>query len=268
MKIYTIGYGEAFDQELGNTSFLFTGKNLPTVLFDCGYQVPERLWQLKIQDQKLDAVCLTHLHADHCFGLVPVLIRFWEENRTRKLTVFGPKGTRQHIQDLMDLGFPGLRRKLGFEIEWNEWSVNGETIEWRGLVFRTAKTVHTLVNHSIRVDIANQPHASFGISGDGQITRETRVLFADLGLLLQEIYTLRPRRYAVHADLKTVETYLNDSLIKKIAGSHYSRTECKKIVQRLEQLEENDRRWVTLKQNTVLTFRKPSTGWVRKKGNK
>ncbi len=262
MKIHVIGCGEAFDQEYGNTSFLFSGKDLPTILFDCGYQTPERLWKLKPQEQKLDAVCLTHLHADHCFGLVPLLIRFWEENRTRKLMIFGPKGTRNHIQELLDLGYPGLRKKLDFELEWQEWTINAEIIEWRGLSFRTAKTVHTLINHSIRVDIPGDPHASFGISGDGQITRETRVLFADVGLLMQEIYTLRPRRYAVHADLKTVETYLNDSLIKKIAGTHFSRTENKKTIQRLKQLEESDPRWVALAPDTVFTYRKPTIGWT------
>ena len=109
---------------------------------------------------------------------------------------------------------------------------------------------------------AKDPHASFGISGDGQITRETRVLFADVGLLMQEIYTLRPRRYAVHADLKTVETYLNDSLIKKISGTHFSRTENKKTIQRLKQLEESDPRWVALAPDTVFTYRKPTIGWT------
>ena len=37
-----IGSGEAFDHILGNTAYLFSGKGYPTVLFDCGYQIPER----------------------------------------------------------------------------------------------------------------------------------------------------------------------------------------------------------------------------------
>jgi hypothetical protein len=41
--IRVIGCGEAFDSEFGNTSYLLSGRNCPSVLFDCGYQIPERL---------------------------------------------------------------------------------------------------------------------------------------------------------------------------------------------------------------------------------
>jgi hypothetical protein len=63
--VRVIGSGEAFDTYLGNTSYLFTGKGLPTVLFDCGYQIPERLWKNGLHTN-LDAICFTHL----TFGLL------------------------------------------------------------------------------------------------------------------------------------------------------------------------------------------------------
>src|SRR3954452_18272937 len=94
-----LGTGEAFDTGLGNNScLLYDGKKgspskekrIPTFLFDCGYQIPERLWALPKLYPELDAVALTHFHADHAFGLAPLLVRFAEEGREEPLGIFGP----------------------------------------------------------------------------------------------------------------------------------------------------------------------------------
>ena len=70
-----IGCGEAFDTGFGNNSCIFFGERLPTVLFDCGYQIPERLWALAPGLRSVDAVYLTHFHADHAMGLAPLIVR-------------------------------------------------------------------------------------------------------------------------------------------------------------------------------------------------
>ena len=93
MQLLVLGTGEAFDDKgLGNTSFIYSAKRQPTVLFDCGYQVPERLWQYPKIYPSIDAIYLTHLHGDHTMGLAPLFIRFLEEGRTKPLTIIGPKG--------------------------------------------------------------------------------------------------------------------------------------------------------------------------------
>ena len=75
--VRVVGCGEAFDVGLGNTSYLFSGEGYPALLFDCGYQIPERLWLNRLH-LGLDAVFFTHLHADHSFGFVPLMARYWE----------------------------------------------------------------------------------------------------------------------------------------------------------------------------------------------
>ena len=91
MKVTVIGCGEAFDSGIGNNSYLLHGPGLPTVLVDCGYQIPERLWASGLH-RRLDAVYLTHTHADHSFGIVPLLGRFLIERRERPLPVIGHSG--------------------------------------------------------------------------------------------------------------------------------------------------------------------------------
>ena len=39
---------------------------------------------------KLDAICLTHYHGDHIFGLPGLLQTLGCQGRTRPLTIFGP----------------------------------------------------------------------------------------------------------------------------------------------------------------------------------
>ena len=82
MEIILLGVGEAFDEILPNTSMLvrteYQGKPV-TVLFDCGYSVPPRFWQLGLDVETLDGIWISHFHADHAFGLPALLVRLWEE---------------------------------------------------------------------------------------------------------------------------------------------------------------------------------------------
>jgi ribonuclease Z len=68
------------------------GKNL---LFDAGRGCLQRLRQLKVAYNMLDAVFFTHLHSDHIVGFPDLWLTGWlVSQRTRPLKVFGPKGTR------------------------------------------------------------------------------------------------------------------------------------------------------------------------------
>ena len=41
---------------------------------------------------KLDAICLTHYHGDHIFGLPGLLQTLGCQGRERPLTIYGPEG--------------------------------------------------------------------------------------------------------------------------------------------------------------------------------
>jgi ribonuclease BN (tRNA processing enzyme) len=242
-QLQVIGSGEAFDSGLGNTSYLFTGKRLPTVLFDCGYQIPERLWA-EDAHKTIDAICFTHLHADHAFGVVPLLARYWEEKRKRPLRILGPKGTATFLRKLFDLGYPGFMKKIGFTMEFEDLTEK-EELNWRGLRFRVARTKHSVLNHTIRVDFAG---GSFAISGDGRVKPEGWELVKDVGLLCQECYNKRAE-IPVHEDLRTLEAFMAraDVKVKRIGLAHLSRNEKAGILKRVALLSSKDPRWVVLK---------------------
>ena len=64
---------------------------------------------------EIDVIFITHLHADHLFGLPFLLLEYCtRRERSRPLYVVGPSGIELRSRTLCDLAWPGMR-KAGFE---------------------------------------------------------------------------------------------------------------------------------------------------------
>jgi ribonuclease BN (tRNA processing enzyme) len=238
-----IGSGEAFDNGLGNTSYLLRGNGLPTMLFDCGYQIPERLWKEGLHTD-INAICFTHLHADHSFGVVPMLVRFGEEGRQAPLRILGPRGTERFVPRLLELGYPGFSKRIKFQIHYTQLEP-GKEVDFEGLRLSCAPTVHSVLNYTIRVNLPDG-RSSFAVSGDGQITEKSKKLVDTVGVLFQEIYSEKPG-IPVHADLETVKAWISKSHVRKIVTSHFARTEKAGLAKRVKAVHQDKTKWVVSK---------------------
>ncbi len=67
------------------------------VLFDCGEGTQRQLLR-SVGLLDLTDIFITHLHADHWFGLPGLLKTFELRDRERPLTVHGPRGLRETMQ--------------------------------------------------------------------------------------------------------------------------------------------------------------------------
>lgn len=241
-----LGVGEACDTGLGNTSFFIRGNwGTPTTLLDCGYQIPERFWMEK-DYYTLELVCITHLHADHFLGLVPLIARFYEEKRKRKITFFAPKGFKSVLTTLLQKGYPGLLRKLPFQLHFKDWVV-GKKLSYSHLVFSCAQTRHTVPNYAIRVDFKKAPSASLVVSGDGHLTPGVLNLVKRVKYFFSETYSLHPLVGAPHNSLGDSLRLLRKLEIGKIGVTHCRRTERKKIASTIQKLKKKDSRWHLVK---------------------
>lgn len=84
-------FGPATLIQAGNTS----------VLVDAGRGVMQRLYQIGVRTDDIDAIFLTHLHSDHVVGLVDLWLTGWViEGRATPLVVYGPPGTQAMMQHL------------------------------------------------------------------------------------------------------------------------------------------------------------------------
>lgn len=96
------------------------------ILFDCGEgtQVPWRMtgWGFR----RLDAICLSHLHADHVAGLPGVLHTLANADRTKPLTIYGPVRTEEVVT-----GLRVIAPDLPYEVRVRELS-GGDTFSVAG----------------------------------------------------------------------------------------------------------------------------------------
>ncbi len=86
-------------------------KNKDWILVDAGEGTQHRIQQTKLSLQNLIAICITHVHGDHCYGLVGLLASAGMNARTTALTIIAPKEIQQWIEvtaQLTDLHLPYL----------------------------------------------------------------------------------------------------------------------------------------------------------------
>ncbi|MBU5537034.1 MAG: ribonuclease Z [Candidatus Aenigmatarchaeota archaeon] len=79
-----------------------------TLLFDCGEGTQKQLMQSSISFMDIDNIFISHWHADHFAGLIPLIQTMNMEKRKKELTIFGPEAER-FVADIIDLGYFGLR---------------------------------------------------------------------------------------------------------------------------------------------------------------
>ncbi len=84
-------------------------KNKDWILVDAGEGTQHRIQQAKLSLQSLVAICITHVHGDHCYGLVGLLASAGMNARTAALIIIAPKEIQQWIEvtaQLTDLHLP------------------------------------------------------------------------------------------------------------------------------------------------------------------
>ena len=115
-----VGCGDAFGSGgRFNTCFHLRGAST-NLLIDCGASSLIAMKQLGIDRNAIDAIVVTHFHADH-FGGIPFFIldaQFFSR-RDRPLIIAGPTGLEHWYERVMETAFPGsaaARRKFAVEL--------------------------------------------------------------------------------------------------------------------------------------------------------
>ncbi|GAA3529271.1 ribonuclease Z [Zobellella aerophila] len=70
----------------------------PWFLIDCGEGTQHRLLHTNLSLNSLQAVCITHVHGDHCYGLPGLLASATMSGRSAALTIIGPAAIREFIE--------------------------------------------------------------------------------------------------------------------------------------------------------------------------
>jgi ribonuclease BN (tRNA processing enzyme) len=218
VSVRYIGTGEAFDHRLPNTSMVFDGGH--RILLDCGYSVPHALWSHSTDPNWLDAVYISHFHADHCFGLPALLARMGEDGRQRELLLLGGPGSAEAAARVLETGYPRILEKLPYPLIRREVDThNGLTIG--PIQIRTARSNHSVPNHSIRLQ---EGEVSVCYSGDGGPNPETEALFSGASLLIHEAYYDDWHDKQSHASVPQVLALAERAGVQRLHLIHLRRT--------------------------------------------
>lgn len=109
------------------------------VLVDCGEGTQISWRHSGWSFRPINAITLTHLHADHVAGIAGVLFMIAYAGRTDKLTIYGPKGTYDVVRALT-IVVPGLP----FDVEIDELEDGDERQLPDGLELRTLSLDHRI----------------------------------------------------------------------------------------------------------------------------
>lgn len=106
-----LGSGAALTDGRRWNSILIDGR----ILLDLPPTAVVELQRLRLDLTKIDVIFISHLHADHLFGLPFLLLEYCiRRERDRPLFIVGPPGIEERSETLCELAWPDMRN-AGFE---------------------------------------------------------------------------------------------------------------------------------------------------------
>jgi len=89
----------------------YFGDEKDTLLFDCGEGTQLQLMRSGISFMKISKIFISHWHADHFAGLIPLIQTMNLEKRKDELIIYGPEAEK-FVSNIVDLGYFGMRFPL------------------------------------------------------------------------------------------------------------------------------------------------------------
>jgi ribonuclease BN (tRNA processing enzyme) len=176
------------------------------VLLDCGASALAGLRRCGLEPNEVTVVAVSHLHGDHFGGLPYLLLDGQFRHRQRPLHLVGPPGTRQRLEQAMEVLFPGstgVRRRFATHV--HELPPGG-TLQVEQVAVQAVGVDHAAGAPALglRLRMAGRVLA---YSGDTAWT-DTLIELADgADLFVCEAYTAS-RRVPYHLDLPTLRANL------------------------------------------------------------
>lgn len=222
MKLRFVGCGDAFGSGgRFNTCFHLTGAGT-NALIDCGASSVIAMKRLGIAANDVQAILVTHFHADH-FGGIPffMLDAQFFARRTAPLTIAGPAGLKDWYVRAMETSFPGSSEtRPRFELTLRELAPR-ETAEIAGMAVTPFPVHHGNAGgpfFALRVAAEGK---AFCYTGDTEWTESLVDAAREADLFVAEAY-FRDKRVKLHLDLATLERHLPRIRPKRLVLTHMS----------------------------------------------
>ena len=150
LNIIFLGTGGSWPTVKRNVTSIALKRGSEVLLFDCGEGTQRQFQKSKLSHMQISKIFITHFHGDHFLGL-PGLIQTMQLNdRDKPLHVYGPKGMKRLLQQLLSLGY----FKPGYKIVAHEVA-DGDVLDFDDYVVHVLRVKHgvTAIAYSLEEKI-------------------------------------------------------------------------------------------------------------------
>lgn len=227
MRITVLGKSPAWQDAGGACSGYLVEHGGTRLLLDCGSGVFAKL-RLRCDYTEVDAVLISHLHADHFLDLVPFAYALALSPRQQPVPVAGypgtesparprliaPRGARETFRRVV--GAWGGEDLIEASVALEEYDV-GSRPEVGPIAIRFAEVPHYTPTYAVNLQAEGSGRVTFG--ADCRPSEELVEAARDTGLLLVEATLPRPERTGVRGHLTPAE-----------AGEHARQAGARRVV--------------------------------------
>ncbi|MBQ7539421.1 MAG: ribonuclease Z, partial [Treponema sp.] len=98
LEAFVLGCGGMMPLPYRHLTSVLLRRDGDLFLFDCGEGTQVSLKRLNLKWKKIDAIFISHTHADHVTGLPGMLMLSAQVDRTEPLYIYGPPKVREYVE--------------------------------------------------------------------------------------------------------------------------------------------------------------------------
>ena len=141
-KVHILGCGSALPTLQHNASSQVVEFGNKMFMIDCGEGTQVQLRRFRLGFSRIGHVFISHLHGDHCLGLIGMISTFGMLGRTAPLHIYAPIELKHVLEMEMNLYCQGLEYRVDFhELDTTKSSV---IYEDRSLIVTTIPLEHRI----------------------------------------------------------------------------------------------------------------------------
>jgi len=222
MKIIFLGTSGGLPSATRNTTALALQSNIADEkwsLFDCGdgttYQIAKIEWTL----DKLDSIFITHLHADHFFGILMLLYRKDMYRECCDIMLYAPKGVKEFIESAMEIT---NKTFMNFKLTMVEIE-EGSEMEVRDMRVEVLSLKHRIPSYAYHIETKDKRVI---ISGDNEEPSVLKEYLPNLDLLVHEStfkeVDYEGRESSMHSTAKLLGEVAGRYGVANLIATHFS----------------------------------------------
>lgn len=100
MELFMLGTGGTYPLVTRALASSFIRVEGIGILIDCGEATQIEMQKYNIGFSSIDYILITHMHADHISGLLGMLLAIKSAQRTKPVTIIGPKNIKKYIESM------------------------------------------------------------------------------------------------------------------------------------------------------------------------